>query len=272
MLQLISHADDLGLHPEVTAGIHQAVTAGGLSELSVIVTPPSSQAIVTDPTIPASLPRGLHLNLTEGRPISDPTTIASLVSRTGQFLGLTGFLLKLWTGGVRADQMARELRAQVATYSDWFGHLPPHLDSHHHIHCYHPVRETVRTIADERAIPTVRLAKRLMLPPLAPLRARLIAHATSRLSCTGWSDRPMLTGLIDPRWLPQPTLAGTFRCLPPGTYECIWHLTDGPSFPWRAPQLPMLEACPWKELETTNVLTLTTYDALWQASLASRPQ
>lgn len=62
------------------------------------------------------LPLGLHFNISEGVPISDPATIPTLItSKAGvtQFHGKEGFIYAEENGTISANDVERELRAQV---------------------------------------------------------------------------------------------------------------------------------------------------------------
>ena len=65
------------------------------------------------------LPLGLHFNISEGIPISDPATIPTLItfkSGVSQFHGKEGFIYAEGNGTVSVDDVERELRAQVGLF------------------------------------------------------------------------------------------------------------------------------------------------------------
>lgn len=81
---------------------------------------------------------GLHLNISEGIPVSDPGSIPSLVvMKDGipQFRGKEGFIAAEQDGAVSVEDVVRELRAQVhvsfrfdtrwsASFLSWVANLP----------------------------------------------------------------------------------------------------------------------------------------------------
>jgi predicted glycoside hydrolase/deacetylase ChbG (UPF0249 family) len=86
---------------------------------------------------------GLHVNLTEGRPLSSPADIPSLldVSRheDPHFMGKAGFYEACQTGKVCIKHVQTEVRAQLQWFIRNIGHPPVHVDSHQHVHVLPPL-------------------------------------------------------------------------------------------------------------------------------------
>ena len=84
--RLIINADDFGLAPGVNAGVLEAVAAGVVTSLSVMVNTPAyaeGMRALAGLSRPPSV--GLHLNLTAGSPVSPPAGVPSLVGAAGRF-------------------------------------------------------------------------------------------------------------------------------------------------------------------------------------------
>ena len=88
--RLVINADDLGLSPEVDAGILEAVEAGLVTGVELLVNPPFRTRL--EPLFAAGVPIGLHLNLCLGSPCADrssergrPSSVPSLVQENGLF-------------------------------------------------------------------------------------------------------------------------------------------------------------------------------------------
>ncbi len=81
------------------------------------------------------LPTGLHLNLTEGSPLSDPESIQSLVRADGNFLDKPSLRRTIDEGAVDPVHVEREIRTQLEWFLDNHG-APTHLDSHHAMHTH----------------------------------------------------------------------------------------------------------------------------------------
>lgn len=143
---LIMNADDLGLWPSVDRGIFAAWSAGAVGDSTVFANAPALEEILARARA-VGLPVGIHLNLTFGRPLSDPADVPALVTPAGEFMKRRAWVLPLPT-----EQVQRELALQVERVLA-AGGQPSHLDTHHHIHTYPEVLEVVIALARELRLP-----------------------------------------------------------------------------------------------------------------------
>ncbi|MHB9133292.1 MAG: carbohydrate deacetylase [Armatimonadota bacterium] len=143
---LIINADDLGLWPAVDRGIFTAWSARAISDSTIFATA-SALTSLLDNASSLSLPVGIHLNLTLGRPLCAPGEIPALVTPDGCFMKRQAWALPL-----PVEQVRRELTRQVRRVIDT-GWQPSHLDSHHHIHAYPEILEVVLELAREYGLP-----------------------------------------------------------------------------------------------------------------------
>lgn len=158
--QLIVNADDFGRTPGVSQGIIRAHQEGIVTSTTVMVNMPAAEEWVRRAAEEApELGIGLHLNLTAGQPVSAPGDVPDLVTASGGFHSKDALLARLPTLDV--TQVEREMLAQVARFQEIAGHLPDHLDSHHHITYLSP--PTVKLM--------VKLARELDIPIRNPLPA-----------------------------------------------------------------------------------------------------
>ena len=102
---------------------------------------------------------GLHLQLTDGTPLSAPDTVPSLVDDSGRFVR-KGIALQ----NVNSREVLREWRLQLAAIRS-LGFEPTHIDSHHDVHWQPGALEAYIELAREERL-TVRggpdwLVKRL---------------------------------------------------------------------------------------------------------------
>lgn len=135
MKKLIVNADDLGLTEGVTNGIIEAAADG-------IVT--STSAMMNHATISVDITRareacpqlgiGVHLVLTEGRPLLAPEAVPCLVNKNGWFHKFNRERERI--AGLDLGQVHAEWRTQIESFLG-LGFQPDHLDSHHHISYYH---------------------------------------------------------------------------------------------------------------------------------------
>jgi len=153
--QLIVNADDFGISRGVNRGIVQAHRDGLVTSASLMPNLPSSEDALTRATTCPDLDLGLHLTVTAGRPLTRPDRVPTLVDADGCFHLLGTLLARLSLGRVCADDLARELTAQV----EWalrHGVRASHLDSHHHVHTHPRVTPIVIGLARQYGIGWVR--------------------------------------------------------------------------------------------------------------------
>jgi len=133
--RLIVNADDFGMSKEISDGIITAHLEGIVTSTSLMVNmPDTKRAVHLAKQIP-SLDVGIHLNITEGRPILPPEKISTLVNSSGEFLSDTELIPKLKMFKVNSHEIEAEFSAQVNKML-YLGTHPTHLDSHHHVHIY----------------------------------------------------------------------------------------------------------------------------------------
>jgi predicted glycoside hydrolase/deacetylase ChbG (UPF0249 family) len=145
---LIVVADDLGLSPEVDAGILETIQAGTVTTADLLVNPPYSAD--TGRIVAAGAALGLHWNLTHGSPCADPREVPSLVDAAGRFLSRREELLARLS---RADA-ERELRRQLECFHERVGRPPCHLSLHKHLHAHDAgLLRLVATLARECGVP-----------------------------------------------------------------------------------------------------------------------
>jgi hypothetical protein len=88
---------------------------------------------------------GLHVNLTEGAPLS-----ADLARHWPTFPGLPRLIAGAHLGVLPLAALAVELRAQVDAFAASIGRLPAYLDGHQHVHHLPGLRERVVALAASR--------------------------------------------------------------------------------------------------------------------------
>jgi len=135
MKSLIINADDLGADEARNRGIFEAIEAGRVTSVSVLVNGDGFEDAMerwrTLDTKEISL--GIHINLSEGRPISQGLRL--LTGKDGVFLGkwTTHDLLKQPSNAELANEIQREIKAQIGRLRAFKTPII-HLDGHQHIH------------------------------------------------------------------------------------------------------------------------------------------
>ncbi len=128
MKHLIVNADDLGYSDGVNAGIIRAHREGIVTSSTLMTNVPVSEGLAPLLRSTTSLDVGVHLVLTNGRPLSDPASLPSLVGPDGAFHRPRDVI---GTGRVRTADALREFRAQWARGHEILGRDPSHVDTHH---------------------------------------------------------------------------------------------------------------------------------------------
>ncbi len=154
---VIISADDFGISPEVNRAILKSFTDGFISSASIMANMPSfgmacrmaHQFDLTDKI-------GVHLNLSEGRPLS------KTLLNCKRFCRANGLFRRKINGLVFLDSeekkaIKEELDAQIQKCID-NGIRPAYIDSHHHYHTEWAVNKIVAELAFDHNITAVRIA------------------------------------------------------------------------------------------------------------------
>lgn len=193
--RLVLHADDLGMNRVVTDGILRGFRQGLLTSTSVLANAPDAgralwlwkgmiiereagglssmpaRAKLDDPNRPFDL--GVHLNLTQGRPLSSGFP-AELLDPAGRFLGVFGLFGRLRNSGDRfLAAIRKELGEQVKVVGD-HGFQPSHLNGHQYIEMIPVVTGVVAELLDRLDIRVVRVARERSLLRSTVLRGQLL--------------------------------------------------------------------------------------------------
>jgi predicted glycoside hydrolase/deacetylase ChbG (UPF0249 family) len=190
---MIITADDVGLSPAVTRGALETARLGVVRSVSIIVNMPESEDAAAEARSIRGLELGLHLNVLAGRPVSDPATVRSLLDENGEFLRLGELARRLARGGVRAGELARELRAQVER-ARRLGTPAQAWDSHRHVHLVPPVARVVAALARELGARYVRRA------PLPPARVGRVVAKRTLLAALSRASAPFYRGIAGNDW------------------------------------------------------------------------
>lgn len=156
--RLVVTADDLAYSEGVDRAILAAYREGIVRSTSLLVTFPRSGDAAEMARQERGLEVGLHIDLVEGVPISDPADVPTLVDPHGRFLGLVRLFSGVATRRVRASDIAREVRAQVDRARS-LGTPALAWDSHQHTHLFPRIARIVGAIAREKGARWVRRAR-----------------------------------------------------------------------------------------------------------------
>lgn len=147
--RIVLCADDYGQAEAVSRGILDLVAAKRLTAVSCLVNTANIVEAAKSLLVYADLADiGLHLNFTDGAPLS--RLYRETISKTFQSLPL--LLWRTHIGWPRLPYAAvlAEIHAQLDAFTNAFGKLPRFVDGHQHIHHLPVIREALFTAYAER--------------------------------------------------------------------------------------------------------------------------
>jgi chitin disaccharide deacetylase len=234
--RLIVNADDFGLTSGVNRAIVELHAAGLVTSTSLMARAGATDEAIELARATPSLGVGCHLVLVDGEPVLPPEKIPSLVdARTGHFPNsLMTFLMRLFTGRIRAEEIEAEAAAQISLLQQRGVRLT-HIDTHKHAHIFSAVLRPVLRAARAAGIhavrhpfepewavraaigaPLARVVQIAALRPLAPRSRKIIERegffttdGTIAMAGTGTLDAAALRSLLER--------------LPAGTWELVTH-------------------------------------------------
>jgi predicted glycoside hydrolase/deacetylase ChbG (UPF0249 family) len=179
LLTLVLHADDFGMNEPVSAGIVRGFEEGLLTSASVLTNAPGLRPAIAswkemherwrqgdlasserrrrlgDSAAPFDL--GIHLNLTQGRPLTGGRYPAELLDSQGRFPGPYPLARRLLFAGARfRAPIERELSAQIEALLD-VGIAPTHLNAHQYIDMLPAVSAVIPALMARYAIGIIRV-------------------------------------------------------------------------------------------------------------------
>jgi len=154
--RIVINADDFGLCEGVNKAVLKAYTDGVLTSTTIMVNMPAAEEAVEIAKKLPTLSVGVHLNLTEGKPVSKDACVECLLDADGNFTYSPAKLsvLSIARGKIRGA-IAAEFAAQIQWVIDR-GLAPTHLDSHKHIHSFPVIFSIVCQLAKRFEIPAIR--------------------------------------------------------------------------------------------------------------------
>lgn len=162
-MSLIVNADDFGKSEEVNRAIVECFEKGYINRTTVMVNMPfAKQAFVLAKEHGFADKVGLHINLTEGKPLTEGIKLNEDFCSDGVF---TAAFYKSTMKRLRMDNdsirdITSEIRAQIEEYKQ-LGFTLNHLDSHHHVHTNYPVYKALRSLSKDYDFSSIRLSRNL---------------------------------------------------------------------------------------------------------------
>src|SRR5215470_11831551 len=168
MKALIVNADDLGWTAGVNRGIAGAHRNGIVTSASLLANGDAFDDAVNVARALPAMGVGVHLNLSDGSPLSGAKAIPSLIDDKGKLSGgPEQLLLKLASRKLKLSEVELEWNAQIEKIRA-AGITPTHLDGHKHVHMLPGLFPLALKLAKKHSIAAIRIANEA-----SPLRAAL---------------------------------------------------------------------------------------------------
>jgi chitin disaccharide deacetylase len=255
VIRLIVNADDLGANSARTHGIFQAFEQG-IVQCATLLANGSHSDTAAKWAREKHLPTGLHLNLTEGYPLSPAADIQTLLHANGTFLERHELRRALDEGMIDPLHVEREIRVQMEWFYDSHG-APTHVDGHHHIHIHPAIVPLLLPVLERYGIAFVRIPSEPLPPHGYEIPADHLASAQAiceqaeaartLYKANGIGSTENFRGLALVGHASKRNLRHTFSRLPEGTCELMVHpgspAAEGTPFdldPQRQTELQML--------------------------------
>ncbi|MGO9004690.1 MAG: carbohydrate deacetylase [Beijerinckiaceae bacterium] len=161
MKRIIINADDLGYSKAVNAKIFEFIENGKVTSSTLIMNAPDVEAAVRELRHHNCASFGVHLNVTEFRPLTPHPRQAALCNDAGEF------------EAKRIFNTAITSQARRAIFIEWCGQVQraldlgvpvSHLDAHHHAHTVPRLFPVLKRVQKEFGIRRVRLTRNMTDP------------------------------------------------------------------------------------------------------------
>jgi hopanoid biosynthesis associated protein HpnK len=159
MKRLIVNADDFGLTEGVNRAIIESHVSGIVTSTSILANGTAFEPAVAAAKGHPNLSVGVHLNLTEGWPVSVPSKVPSLLNSEEVFVsGALKQAERILRGRASLKEIEEELRSQIQKVKA-AGIRITHLDGHQHLHLLPRVLDIVIKLAHEFEISAIRCSR-----------------------------------------------------------------------------------------------------------------
>ena len=163
-MALIVNADDFGKNDDVNSAVCEAFEKGYITSTTLMANMPGAGAayeLAKEKGFSDKV--GIHLNITEGMPLteairSNPLVCAPDGSFNAAFYHSTKY--RLYMDDLTIDQIRDELDAQISVFLE-MGFKTLHIDSHHHVHTNYPVYRALRSLSSKYDFDYIRLSRNL---------------------------------------------------------------------------------------------------------------
>lgn len=163
-MSILINADDFGKSEDVSRAILECFEKKIIDRTTLMVNMPyADEAVELAKQNGYADKVGIHLNLTEGMPLTEGIKQNPLLcGPDGRFHALFCHSLKyrLYMDNLSRQQIYEELKAQLDKYAE-YGLTLYHVDSHHHVHTDYPIFLVLKSLARDYKFSSIRLGRNL---------------------------------------------------------------------------------------------------------------
>jgi hopanoid biosynthesis associated protein HpnK len=237
MKHLIITADDFGASREVNDAVEDTHRNGILTAASLMVAAPAAADAVARAKAMPTLRVGLHLVLTDGKPLLPPATVPDLVDASGNFRGdMARAGSAMFFRPAVQHQLEHEIAAQFEAFRAT-GLRLDHVNAHKHFHLHPTIASLMLKIGRDFGLRAARvpLEPRRVLRRVEPVPASATAAITApfsrllrrRFARAGIASPGAVFGLAWSGAMTATRLRGLIENLPDGLSEIYLHPATG---------------------------------------------
>jgi chitin disaccharide deacetylase len=230
---LVVTADDFGLCVEVNEAVERAHRCGILTAASLMVAAPAAADAVARARRMPRLGVGLHVTLTDIKPLLAPALVPALAAFDGRSPAqLAAYGARLFLNASSRRQLAAEIAAQFAAFQAT-GLALDHVDAHQHFHLHPTVASAIIAHARRYGARFLRVPREpaavlaVVERRRAPFNAMLVAPfalmLAARVRRAGLRTADQVFGLQWSGAMRRDRLLGLLANLPPGLSEIYTH-------------------------------------------------
>lgn len=177
MKKVIINADDFGLSEEINLGIIKTHREGIVTNTSIVINGNFVEHGLPLIKQAPNLGTGIHLNLTQGKPILPKDECKTFTDQHGRFLAYSQFLQRLFLHRIKLEEIKKELRAQIERFLS-YGLRCSHIDSHKHIGYLPSILNIILELAHESKIYKLRFPNETALLSQGNYQKRFLRRNT----------------------------------------------------------------------------------------------
>ena len=219
---LIINADDLGISPEVNHGIFAAYEQGLVTDSSLLPKGPYSHEAIDMINTNIGFPVGIHIDLDSLLGWESPGKEKFTRTELHLMMNNADFV----------QRVKQEIHEQIEIFLG-AGLIPSHIDTHHHVHGFPQIFESLLEAMDSYGIKALRFSQKGYA--LLGRKDILVAEETAQWMEDSLRERE----IAYPQLLIDPLVPFSLQELPSGVTELMVHPSMGGD-PWRQRDFEML--------------------------------